>query len=133
MANNSTETKVKVQKKSKRQVPFAKLYVLTTPNNTKLTITDLQGEVLCWSNCGVIGFKGSKKSTAYAATKSAEDLVYKAQRFGVHSVYAYLNGFGQGRLAALKGLRGAGIKILQLSDRTSVPHGGITPKKQRKV
>lgn len=127
------EVVVKKQKKSKKVVPNAKLFVLATPNNTKITVTDLEGNVLCWSNCGVAGFKGSKKSTAYAATKAAEDVAVKAQKYGVQEVHAYIKGFSQGRSAVLRGIRAVGIKIGMLTDMTPVPHGGVKIKKLRKV
>lgn len=132
--SKDTKTPVlKKVKKSKKQVSLGRIHVLSTPNNTKLTITDLSGNVLCWSSCGTVGFKGSKKSTAYAASKAAEDLASKAQKYGLQEVYANMNGFGQGRLAALKSLRGMGIKVSQLSDITPVAHGGVKRRKQRKV
>ncbi|QQR93327.1 30S ribosomal protein S11 [bacterium] len=132
MAQKAKATQKKA-KKIKIQVPVGRLYVLSTFNNTKLTITDLDGNVLCWSNCGTIGFKGSKKSTAFAATKAAEDLVVKAQRYGLQEVHAFIRGIGQGRTAAIKGARAAGLKINFITDKTPIPHGGVKPKKQRKV
>lgn len=125
--------KVSKIKKVKKVVPYANAYVLCTFNNTKLTLTDLSGNVLCWSNCGTVGFKGTKKSTAFAATKSAEDLYTKAQKYGVKEVNVFINGLGQGRLAGPKGLRAAGFIVRNISDITAVPHGGVKTKKLRKV
>lgn len=126
------KTEVKT-KKVKKVVPYANAYVLCTFNNTKLTLTDLSGNVLCWSNCGKLGFKGTKKSTAFAATKSAEDLFEKAQKFGVKEVNIFIKGLGQGRLAGPKGLKTAGFVVRNLTDITPVPHGGVKIKKIRRV
>jgi len=124
------ETKTK---KIKKVIPYANAYVLCTFNNTKLTLTDLSGNVLCWSNCGTVGFKGTKKSTAFAATKSAEDLFTKAQKYSVKEVNVFIRGIGQGRLAGPKGLKAVGFVIRNISDITPVPHGGVRIKKIRKM
>jgi small subunit ribosomal protein S11 len=120
-------------KRVKKVVPFGNFYVLSTFNNTKLTLTDPNGNVLAWSNCGTIGFKGSKKSTAYAATKSAEDLAMKAQKFGLKEVNVFIRGLGQGRVASVKGFRAAGVVVRSIKDITPIPHGGVKIKKLRKV
>ncbi len=125
--------KVAKVKKAKKLVPYANAYVLCTFNNTKITLTDLSGQVLCWSNCGLVGFKGTKKSTAFAATKAAEDLFTKAQRYGVKEINIFIKGLGQGRLAGPKGLRASGFIVRNISDITPVPHGGVRAKKLRKV
>jgi len=123
--------KAAADKKKKRvQVSKAKVYVKSTYNNTIVTITDYNGNVLCASSPGVVGFSGSKKSTAYAATKAAEDAVLKAQKYGVKEGIVIIKGAGMGRQAAVKGLRSAGLNIISLSDYTPVPHGGVTPRKK---
>ncbi|MEI6887226.1 MAG: 30S ribosomal protein S11 [bacterium] len=129
----STKVVVKKAKKAKRIVEKAKVYVISTFNHSKITITDLDGNVLSWSSCGTVGFKGTKKSTAYAATKAAEDALAKAAKYGVREASVYVKGIGQGRQAAVKGLKAAGLQITMLSDMTPVPHGGVKPKKPRKV
>ena len=127
------EVVVKKVKKAKRTVEKVKVYVVSTFNNTKITITDMDGNVLAWSSCGTVGFKGTKKSTAYAATKAAEDVLAKAAKYGVKEGLIYVRGLGQGRQAAVKGLRAAGLNVSMLSDITPVPHGGVRVKKPRKV
>ncbi|MEI6462773.1 MAG: 30S ribosomal protein S11 [bacterium] len=129
----STKVVVKKVKKAKRIVEKAKVHIISTFNNSKITITDLDGNVLSWSSCGTVGFKGTKKSTAYAATKAAEDALAKAQKYGIKEASVYVKGIGQGRQAAVKGLKAAGLQITMLSDMTPVPHGGVKPKKPRKV
>jgi len=123
------KAKVVVKKKKKIQVSKAKIYVVSSYNNTILTMTDYNGNVLCWSSSGTVGFSGSKKSTAYAATKAAEDLVAKSQKYGVSEVAVVVKGAGMGRQAAVKGLRGTGLRITSLSDYTPIPHGGSSPRK----
>jgi len=117
------------KKKKKLQIAKAKVVVTSSYNNTILTMTDYNGNVLCWSSSGTVGFSGSKKSTAYAATKAAEDLVAKAQKYGVNEVTVVVKGMGMGRQAAVKGIRGAGLKITSLSDYTPIPHGGSASRK----
>ena len=127
-------TKVKQQKtvekkKKKVQVPKVKIFVHSSYNNTIVTVADYDGNVLVQSSSGVVGFSGSKKSTAYAATKAAEDAVSKAQKFGIKEAMVIIKGAGMGRQAAVKGLRTAGLNIISLSDFTPVPHGGESPRK----
>jgi small subunit ribosomal protein S11 len=123
-----TET---VDKKKKRvQVSRVKVYVNSTYNNTIISITDYNGNVLAASSPGVVGFSGSKKSTAYAATKAAEDAVERARKYGVKDAVVIIKGAGMGRQAAVKGLRSSGLNIVSLSDFTPVPHGGVTPRKK---
>jgi small subunit ribosomal protein S11 len=118
------------KKKKHVQVAKVKVYVNSTYNNTIITITDYNGNVLAASSPGVVGFSGSKKSTAYAATKAAEDAVMKAQKFGAREGMVIIKGAGMGRQAAVKGLRSAGLNIISLSDFTPVAHGGVTPRKK---
>ncbi|MCA9383669.1 30S ribosomal protein S11 [Candidatus Dojkabacteria bacterium] len=118
------------KKKKKVQVNKATVYVKSSYNNTTITVTDMSGNVLAWSTPGVVGFSGSRKSTAYAATKAAEDVVEKLQKYGVKSAVVIVKGTGMGRQAAVKGLRGAGLKISSLSDHTPIPHGGTMPRKK---
>jgi small subunit ribosomal protein S11 len=118
------------KKSKKRTVRKGKAYVKSTYNNTMITITDLEGNTLAWSSPGVIGFKGSRKSTAFAATKAAEDVAAKTEKFGLKEVSVIIKGTGMGRQAAVKGLHSAGIKITQLSDHTPIPHGGTWPRKK---
>lgn len=117
------------KKKKKVQVSKVKVYINSTYNNTIVTITDYEGNVLVQSSPGIVGFTGSKKSTAYAATKAAEDAVMKGAKYGIREAMVIIKGAGMGRQAAVKGLRSAGLSINSLSDFTPLPHGGVTPRK----
>lgn len=132
MANKVTTKNKVVKKKIKKNVPVGNVYILSTFNNTKITLTDLSGNVVCWSTCGAIGFKGTKKSTAFAATKAAEDLYQKATKSNVEEINVFVKGIGQGRVASIKGLRTAGFVIKNITDITPIPHGGVRTKKLRK-
>jgi small subunit ribosomal protein S11 len=121
--------KVAEKKKKRAQVPKAKVFINSTYNNTIVSIADLDGNVLVQSSPGMVGFSGSKKSTAYAATKAAEDAVMKAAKYGVKEAMVIIKGAGMGRQAAVKGLRSAGLSISSLSDFTPLPHGGVTTRK----
>ncbi len=118
------------KKKKKIQVNKGNVFVKSTYNNTIVTITDLDGNVIATSSPGVLGYTGSRKSTAYAATRAAEDAVEKASKSGIKEVSVVVKGAGMGRQAAVKGLRAAGLKISQLSDHTPIPHGGCRSRKR---
>lgn len=118
-----------VRKKVKRVVPQGVVYVQASFNNTIVTITDQEGDVLSTSSSGTVGFKGTKKSTAFAATKAAQDAVSKAQKYGIKEAKVYIKGPGPGRNAAVKGLDSAGLRITFLSDVTTLPHNGCRPRK----
>ncbi|MBN2100865.1 30S ribosomal protein S11 [Candidatus Dojkabacteria bacterium] len=124
----SSDKKTK-SKKVKTNAPEALVYVWATFNNTIVTFTDLDGNVLASSSPGMVGFKGTKKSTAFAATKAAEDAALKALKCGVKEVKIYLKGPGQGRNAAVKGIDSAGIRVTLLSDLTPIPHNGCRPRR----
>jgi len=109
------------------------LYVESTYNNTKLTLTDLEGNVLAWSTSGSLGFKGAKKGTPFAAQKIAEVLGEKAKAAGTQSVHIIVKGVGSGREAAIRSFSSFGIEIVSISDQTPVPHNGPKPKKPRRV
>lgn len=123
------ETASPGKKRGKLNVTEARVYVNASFNNTIITITDLDGSVLASSSPGVIGFSGTKKSTAFAATKAAEDAVIKAQKFGIKEAKVYIKGPGPGRNAAVKGLDSAGLRITLLSDITPLPHNGCRSRK----
>ena len=129
-AKTVTKKKAVVKKKpQKRIVPEVRVYVQASFNNTIVTITDPDGAVLVSTSPGAIGFVGTKKSTAFAATKAAEDAVYKAQKYGIREAKVYIKGPGPGRNAAVKGLDSAGLRIKLLSDITPLPHNGCRPRK----
>ena len=119
--------------KSSRVVPSGIAYVLATFNNTKVTFTDLHGNVICWSTGGKNGFKGSRKSTAYAAQVIAGDAAKKAQLVGMKEVEIRIKGPGAGRESAVRGIAGVGMEISSIKDITPVPHNGCRPPKRRRV
>jgi len=133
-ATQQQKNKVKDTKKKKIKKSVQKVIVKVRSgyNNTIVTISDYEGNALAQSSGGAVGFKGSKKSTAFAATKAAEDAVAKASKYGVKEAVVIVRGMGMGRQAAVKGIRSAGLKITSLSDYTPVPHGGTTPRKMPK-
>ena len=120
-------------KKSKRQVSSGLVKIKATFNNTHVTITDSTGEVLSWSSAGVVGFKGSKKSTPFAAQVAAEDAVEKVQPYGLKDVDVEVYGPGAGRETAIRSLQAAGLNVKSITDKTPVPHNGCRPKKVRRV
>lgn len=136
MATKQVQTKKttteKKKKKAKVSVPNVKVMVNSTYNNTIVSITDYSGNVISYSSAGLIGFKGSKKSTAYAATKTGEDAAMKAVQSGAREAEVLVKGVGIGRQAAVKGIRSAGLRITTLLDRTPVQHGGTKPRKKPK-
>ena len=119
--------------KSGRYVPSGIAFVLATFNNTKVTFTDLHGNVLCWSTGGKNGFKGSRKSTAYAAQVIAGDAAKKAQLLGMKEVEVRIKGPGAGRESAVRGIVAAGLEVNAIKDITPVPHNGCRPPKRRRV
>ena len=124
---------VKQRAKSGRYIPAGIVYVLSTFNNTKVTITDLHGNVICWSTGGKNGFKGSRKSTAYAAQVIAGDAAKKAQLLGMKEVEVRIKGSGAGRESAVRGIVAAGMEISVIKDITPVPHNGCRPPKRRRI
>ncbi len=135
MPKEDKNKKVKKTNKNKRKVlQNSKVLVKihSTYNNTIVSVTDLEGNVLVNSSCGLVGFRGSKKSTAYASTQAGQDAAVKSLALGVKEADVIINGVGIGRQAAVKGLRDGGLKINTLLDATPVPHGGVKPRKKPK-
>ncbi len=124
---------VKKRSKSGRYVPAGIAFVHATFNNTKVTFTDLHGNVLCWSTGGKNGFKGSRKSTAYAAQIIAGDAAKRAQLLGMKEVEVRIKGPGAGRESAVRGIAAAGLEINAIKDITPVPHNGCRPPKRRRI
>jgi small subunit ribosomal protein S11 len=120
-------------KKVHRVVEKGKVFITATFNNTLVTITDEQGNTLCWGSSGMAGFKGARKSTPYAATTAVEAVARKAQDQGMREVQVYIKGPGAGRDAALRGLKAVGLIISLIADVTPMPHNGVRPKKKRRV
>lgn len=120
-------------KKIRKNVLRGIAHVKATFNNTVVTITDMNGETLCWASAGTIGFKGSRKSTPFAATRAAEECAAKAKKMGMQEVEVRVKGAGGGRESAVTALQHAGIKITAVEDRTPIPHNGCRPRKKRRV
>lgn len=120
-------------KKVHRVVEKGKVFITATFNNTLVTITDEQGNTLCWGSSGMAGFKGARKSTPYAATTAVEAVARKAQDQGLREVEVYIKGPGAGRDAALRGLKAVGLIISLIADITPMPHNGVRAKKKRRV
>lgn len=123
----------KRQKKIRKNVVKGIAHVNASFNNTIVTITDAGGETLCWDSAGTIGFKGSRKSTPFAATRAAENAGQKARKMGMVELEVRLRGAGAGRESAVTGLAATGLKITALEDRTPIPHNGCRPRKKRRV
>ena len=121
------------KKKEKKNITEGVAHIQSTFNNTIITITDLSGNVISWSSSGLQGFKGSRKSTPFAAQMAAEDAVRKAKEQGMRKVQVYIKGPGSGRESALRSLQLAGLTITIIRDVTPVPHNGCRPPKRRRV
>ncbi len=125
--------KIRTKKKEKKNIPSGVVHIQSTFNNTIVTITDPAGNVVAWSSAGVQGFKGSRKSTPFAAQLAAEDAAKKAMEHGMKNVEVYVKGPGAGRESALRSLQAAGFNVLMIKDVTPIPHNGCRPPKRRRV
>lgn len=121
------------KKKEKKNVPNGVCHILATFNNTKVTFSDPTGNVVAWSSTGTVGFKGSRKSTPFAAKTATEDAVRKAREHGMRQVEVELKGPGSGREAALRAIAAEGIKVTTIRDVTPVPHNGCKRPKMRRI
>lgn len=119
--------------KVKRQVPYGRVNIKSSFNNTIISIADPQGNVLCWASGGTIGFSGTKKGTPFASQLAAENCARRAQEYGMGRVDVYVRGPGSGRETAIRALQAAGLEVGQIKDVTPVPHNGCRPKKRRRV
>jgi len=123
----------KVRRRERKQIPRGRAYVQSTFNNTIVTITDPVGAVLSWGSAGASGFKGSRKSTPYAAGMAAEGAARKAMEHGLRQVEVFVKGPGAGREAAIRQMQAAGLMITSITDVTPIPHNGCRPPKRRRV
>ncbi|MBX3270855.1 MAG: 30S ribosomal protein S11 [Sandaracinaceae bacterium] len=123
----------RAKKKAKKNVANGIAHIRSTFNNTIVTITDLRGNVVSWASAGARGFKGSRKSTPFAAQLAAEDAARKAQDHGMHSVAIFVKGPGAGRESALRAFQTVGMKVTLIRDVTPIPHNGCRPPKRRRV
>lgn len=120
-------------KTPQRTVTEGRVYVTATFNNTIVTITDAVGKVIAWGTAGASGFKGARKSTPFAATSAVEQAAAKAKAMGLKACEVYVKGPGNGRDAAIRALKTAGIDVVMIADVTPIPHNGVRPKKRRRV
>ncbi len=125
--------KVSKKKKEKKNILNGIAHIQSTFNNTIVTVTDPTGNVIAWSSAGAQGFKGSRKSTPFAAQLAAEDAAKKAMEHGMRNVEVYVKGPGAGREAALRALQAAGFNVVLIKDVTPIPHNGCRPPKRRRV
>ncbi len=134
MAQNvRTARRSSTARKVKRQLSSAEVHIFASFNNTIITVTDGQGNTVCWASSGSAGFKGSRKSTPFAARLAAEQALKVAQQMGVQEVDLIIKGPGPGRESAIRAIQGMGIKVRSIADITPVPHNGCRPPKKRRV
>ncbi len=125
--------RTKVRKRERKSIPSGKAYIQSTFNNTMVTLTDPQGNVIAWGSSGTAGFKGSRKGTPYAAQLAARDAARKAMEHGLRQVEVHVKGPGSGREAAIRSLQSSGLYITSITDVTPIPHNGCRPPKKRRV
>lgn len=123
----------KKAKKVRKNVTRGIAHVRASHNNTIVTITDINGETLCWDSAGTMGFKGARKSTPFAATRAGESAGQKARKVGVSEVEVFVKGTGAGRESAVTGIVSTGIRVTAVEDHTPIPHNGCRPSKRRRV
>ena len=125
--------KAKTRKKERKSVPEGRACIQATFNNTIVTLTDPNGNVIAWSSSGTVGFKGSRKGTPYAAQLAASNAARKAMEHGLKQIEVYVKGPGSGREAAIRALQSSGLYITSIRDVTPIPHNGCRPPKRRRV
>ncbi|OIP23020.1 30S ribosomal protein S11 [bacterium CG_4_10_14_0_2_um_filter_33_32] len=126
-------TTIKKKKKIKKIVPKGKIYIQSTFNNTTITLTDEKGNVLSWSSAGTLGYKGTRKSTPYAAGLAAKKVAEEARNYQTGKIDVIVRGVGSGRESAIRALNSSGMEVLSIKDITPIPHNGPRPKKPRRV
>ncbi len=125
--------RAKGKRRERKSIPVGRAYIQSTFNNTVVTLTDPQGNVISWGSSGTAGFKGSRKGTPYAAQLAANDAARKAKEHGLRQVEIYVKGPGSGREAAIRALQSAGLYITGIREVTPIPHNGCRPPKRRRV
>jgi small subunit ribosomal protein S11 len=123
----------RVRRRERKNIERGQAHIQSTFNNTMVTLTDLQGNVLSWASAGQLGFRGSRKSTPFAAQQAAEEAAAKAMEHGLKSVEVFVKGPGSGREAAIRSLQAAGLEVNMIKDVTPIPHNGCRPPKRRRV
>ena len=125
--------RTKARRRERKSIPAGRAYIQSTFNNTMVTLTDPQGNVIAWGSSGTAGFKGSRKGTPYAAQLAARDAARKAMEHGLRQIEVYVKGPGSGREAAIRSLQSSGLYITGIKDVTPIPHNGCRPPKRRRV
>jgi len=125
--------KPRARRRERKSVPIGRAYIQSTFNNTIVTLTDPSGGVIAWGSAGTVGFKGSRKSTAFAAQRAAEDAARKGKEQGIRQIEVLVRGPGAGREAAIRSLQAMGIAVTSIRDVTPIPHNGCRPRKRRRV
>ena len=133
MADKKKPVGGKVRRRERKSVPRGQAHIQATFNNTIVTLTDPNGNVLSWGSAGGQGFKGSRKSTPYAAQVTADTAARKAMEHGLRQIDVFVKGPGSGREAAIRSLQGAGLSVTSITDVTPIPHNGCRPPKRRRV
>lgn len=123
----------RVRRKERKNIEKGQAHISSTFNNTMVTLTDMSGNVLSWASAGQLGFRGSRKSTPFAAQQAAEEAAKKAMEHGLKSVEVYVKGPGSGREAAIRSLQATGLEVNMIKDVTPIPHNGCRPPKRRRV
>ena len=125
--------RARTRRRERKSVPVGRAYIQSTFNNTIITLTDPRGNVIAWGSAGTVGFKGSRKSTAFAAQRAAEDAARKGMEHGLRQIEVHVRGPGAGREAAIRSLQAAGLFVTSIRDVTPIPHNGCRPRKRRRV
>jgi small subunit ribosomal protein S11 len=133
MAAKKKTAKTRIRRSERKNIAVGQAYIKSTFNNTIISITDPQGNVIAWKSAGQVGFKGSRKSTPFAAQLAAEACAKLAQEHGVRKVTVFVKGPGSGRETAIRSLQAAGLEVASIQDRTPVPHNGCRQRKRRRV
>ena len=123
----------RTRRRERKSVPVGRAYIQSTFNNTIITLTDPRGMVLAWGSGGTVGFRGSRKSTAFAAQRAGEDAARKGMEHGLRQIEVFVRGPGAGREAAIRSLQSAGLAVTSIRDVTPIPHNGCRPPKRRRV
>lgn len=127
------KAKSRPRRRERKSIPRGRAYIRSTFNNTLITLTDTEGNVIAWGSAGTAGFKGARKSTAFAAQRAAEMAARRAVENGMRHVEVYIKGPGAGREAAIRSLQASGIMVTSIRDVTPIPHNGCRPPKRRRV
>ncbi|MDO5649946.1 MAG: 30S ribosomal protein S11 [Gallicola sp.] len=132
MAANKQKS-TRVRRRERKHIEKGQAHIVSTFNNTMVTLTDLNGNVISWASAGQLGFRGSRKSTPFAAQEAAQEAAKKAMEHGLKSVEVYVKGPGSGREAAIRSLQASGLEVNLIKDVTPIPHNGCRPPKRRRV